>query len=111
MNRFEKARRTFDAYMTQLGAAREVGQAARWLLQTPLGETRFSMHADDFSIYVRFEDVEKASRHLPDVRLNRHSGKWNWHGLSRNDNPLEAFKVEMDAIMAMKVDDTAAAPA
>jgi hypothetical protein len=105
MNRYEKARKVFETYVTQLGAVRQEGQAYRWTLNTPVGLMSLSMHSEDFSIFTRFDDVEKAKKHLPGLGLNPFSGKWNWHGMSRNDNPFEAFKLEVDAIMAMQIED------
>jgi hypothetical protein len=106
MNRYQKAHKVFEAYMQQLGATREEGQAYQWSLNTPLGRMDFSMHSEDLSIYARFDDVEKAKKHLSDMRLNRYSGKWNWHGLTNKSDPFEALKLELDAIMAMKSEDS-----
>jgi len=54
-----------------------------------------------FSIYGRFEDVEKAKEFLPhkfDDRLNPYSGKWNWH--SRNDEAmLRHFDIELSPLL------------
>jgi hypothetical protein len=102
--RLAKAHQTFAAYMQKVGAAHEPAHTAyRWKIETPLGLVYLSMHDDSTCIFVRFDDPARVKQHLTDMRLNRHSGKWNWHGLTPLDDPFEAFKLEFDDILTMDV--------
>lgn len=104
MNQYEKAQKTLAAYVAQLGGElASPTETRRWTVSTPLGELRLSMHEKDLSIFARWEDLEKAKAYFGTGsagRLNQFSGKWNFHGLTAKSNPFEAFKAEMDAVMA-----------
>ena len=105
MNQYEKAHETLAAYITQLGGTQaSPDDAYRWTLETPLGALHLAMHEKNFSIFALWEDVDKAKAHFGTSstgRLNRFSGKWNFHGLTEKSNPFEAFKAELDAVMAL----------
>lgn len=79
-------RKEAEAALSRLGATLvDPGRMYPYSLNTYAGELRISI--DDDSLMCRFEDVEKAKEELYsslyglDQRLNRFSGKWNWHGL------------------------------
>lgn len=49
----------------------------RYDIETNLGILVVTPH--DNWIACHFKDVEKAKQHISDDRLNKFSGKWNWH--------------------------------
>lgn len=49
-------------------------------LNVMIGNNREDKNPDFLTIFCKFDEPEKAAKLLPnDMRLNQHSGKWNYH--------------------------------
>lgn len=69
----------------------------QYKIKTKAGILLVSFGKSQGAIFCRFEDPEKALRAMPDyenqLRLNRYSGKWNWHfGKVSAEEAFYAFK-------------------
>ena len=75
-------------------------------IETKAGKLNISVHeatkaSDVFSIFCRFEDVDKANKVLSEdnsINLNRYSGKWNFHYLGA-DSCFDVFVMSLKEIM------------
>lgn len=104
--------RSVAKYLESIGA--EIKENAvfngQWVLKTVAGELNISIHEPErsevFSIFCRFEDVEKAKNIvLPGgyhSRLNDYSGKWNFHAYDANEL-LQEFKTELSSLLPVIV--------
>ena len=100
-----------EAYLSKLirlGFKKVEGGPRDFCLDTPLGQLWASPY-DDW-IACRFDNLELAKQHLPhgyDDRLNKFSGKWNWHGDGLDADGyatemLNKFEAAVNQILAMK---------
>lgn len=94
--------------LIRLGFKKVEGGPYDFCLDTPLGQLWASPY-DDW-IACRFDNLELAKQHLPhgyDDRLNKFSGKWNWHGDGLDADGyatemLNKFEAAVSHILAMK---------
>ena len=94
-------------YLESIGAETK-GKSSfngEWILKTVAGDLNISVHEPErsevFSLFCRFEDVEKAKLLLPVLyqgHLNQYSGKWNFHTYEADDL-LTDFKTELSSLL------------
>lgn len=79
--------------LEKFGAEAVKGSTYDWVLKTRLGPLHVKAY-DDW-VACRFENIEAARSALGQGRLNRHSGKWNWHFEQPGLDELMAFAREL----------------
>jgi len=94
-------------YLQSIGAefVLDNGISGRGKLKTVAGDLHISLREPErsevFSIFCRFEDVEKAKRFFIGSwhnKLNEYSGKWNFHTYDASEL-LEEFKSEITRLL------------
>lgn len=99
--------REVSKYLGSIGAdvLKKSSFAIECHLTTIAGDLLISLHEPErsevFSIYCRFEDVEKAVLTLDSyasTNLNRYSGKWNFHSYDAGELLVE-FKNEIAPLL------------
>lgn len=98
-----------SAWAQQIGATDEPpGSLPGFVVETIAGPLR--IHPYDDWIACRFADVARARAHFGpgDARLNRHSGKWNWHAFKPADIAamVQQFKQTVEALLPGRAGDT-----
>ena len=104
--------RSVSKYLESIGAETK-GKSSfygEWVLKTVAGDLHISVHEPErsevFSLFCRFEDVEKAKTFVPthaqrlykNNTMNGYSGKWNFHSYDANEL-LDEFKTELSSLL------------
>lgn len=101
--------RSVAKYLQSIGAEIKTNTIfhGEWILKTLAGDLNISLHEPErsevFSIFCRFEEVEKANCFIPwnifeRKRLNTSTGKWNFHSYDA-DELLNEFKEELQKLL------------
>ena len=99
-------------YLESIGAETKSKSSfcGEWVLKTVAGDLNISVHEPErsevFSLFCRFEDVEKAKTFVPthaqrlykNNTMNGYSGKWNFHSYEA-DELLQEFKTELSSLL------------
>ena len=74
----------------------------KYELETKAGKLNITTHEPEaskvFSLYCSFDEADKAKQLIKENRLNRYSGKWNFHYWSA-DEVISRFKTEIEPIL------------
>src|SRR5262249_28079670 len=108
----EKLERTVNVYILENGG-KHIPEEVRFLsydLEIPTLAGLLRLRVDGAVIFCRFDDVSLACRRLVDGllvdndRLNRHTGKWNWHfGRTTAQEAFGTFVRELEPLLRPKV--------
>ena len=98
----KKFRETVKSYLVSVGAKPE-GSHYHFELDTEAGLLWVSIYDGEKNIFCRFKDVDRAKAAIENSsrRLNRFSGKWNFHFRASTsvEDCMQAFKYELEPLL------------